>query len=169
MFVAHEHTFLKYGLMHLAIAHTACNKAARQGIDSLQAHTIHTHRGGEHCGVVLAARVEFRHSIYQGTKGYATAIVAYFGSEIVVYVHLNAFAKPLVKLVDTIVYTLLEQHIYTIFGMRAIAQATNVHAGTRTYVLGILKMSYFALVINDGRSILVLHCLVMFMADPLTC
>ena len=52
--------------------------------------------------------------------------------------------------------------------MRAIAQATNVHAGTRTYVLGILKMSYFALVINDGRSILVLHCLVMFMADPLT-
>lgn len=131
-------------------------------------HTIHTHRGGEHCGVVLAARVEFRHSIYQGTKGYATTIVAYFGSEVVVYVHLNAFAKPLVKLVDTIVYTLLEQHIYTIFGMRAIAQATNVHAGTRTYVLGILKMSYFALVINDGRSILVLHCLVMFMADPLT-
>lgn len=84
------------------------------------------------------------------------------------YVHLNAFAKSLVKLVDTIVYTLLEQHIYTIFGMRAIAQATNVHAGARTYVLGILKMSYFALVINDGRSILVLHCLVMFMADPLT-
>ena len=59
LFVAHEHTFLKYGLMHLAIAHTACYKAARQGINSLQAHTIHTHRGGEHCGVVLAARVEF--------------------------------------------------------------------------------------------------------------
>ncbi len=106
LLVAHKHTLFKDGLAHLSVAHTACYETARQGIHGLQTHTIHTHRCGKYGCIILTTRVEFRHSIHQRTKRNATAVVAYFGCQVVVNVHFYAFAKALIKLVDAIVYTL---------------------------------------------------------------
>ena len=67
-------------------------------------------------GVVLAARVEHAYGLYKLSLWNATAIVAHGDAQVVLHVYLYAVARIHLKLIDRVVYHLLEQHIYAVFG-----------------------------------------------------
>ena len=162
--VADELSFFKRHLAHLSLAAAAGHEAGTQGIDGLEAHAVHTDGSGEDGGVVFCTRVELRNGSLQGAEGNATAIVAHLCGVLVQDVHLDAFAETFVKFVDTVVDGFLEQHIDTIFGVRTVAKASDIHTGTLADVGHVVEMADFALIVVGSRGgldvcvVFFLHC-----------
>ena len=94
---------------------------------------------GKYGGVVLTARVEFRDSVHQFAEGNTAAVVAHFGGAVVGDIHLDALAETFVELVDRVVDGFLEQDVDTIFGVRAVTEAADVHTRASADMLHALK------------------------------
>ena len=137
--IADECAAFEYGFVHTSVAVAACDEAAAEGVDGFQTYAVHTYGSGEYGGVVLTARVEFRHGVYQFAQGDAASVVAHFGGAVVGDIHLNTLAETFVELVDRVVDGFLEQDVYTIFGVRAITEAADVHTGAAADMLHALK------------------------------
>ena len=148
--VAHEHAALKGGLMHLAVAVGAGDELAAQGVHGFQTHAVQTYAGGEHGGVVLRARVEFRHGVDEAAQGNAAPVVADRGRLALLHVHLDALAEAFVELVDAVVDAFFQEHVDTVLGVRAVAETADIHTGARADMVGIFKMPDFAFVVNYG-------------------
>ena len=130
-----EFSAIKDGFAHQAVAITARHELSAQRIDGFQTHTVHTDRSGKDCGVVLTTCIQFRNGIYQFSQRNTTAVVANFCVSIVCDIYFNLLTKSFVEFVDTVVDSFLQQYIDTIFGVRAIAQASDIHPRTSTDVL----------------------------------
>ena len=57
-------------------------------------------------------------------------------------IHLDALSEAHLELIDTVIDNLLQQYIYTVIALRAVAELTDVHTGTQAYVFHIAQMTY---------------------------
>ena len=146
--VAHEDALLEDGLPDLSVAIGMRLEMAAQCIHRLQTYTVQANTLLESLGVILATGVQHGHSLHQFALRYATAIVADAGTQVVLDVHFYALASIHLELVDTVVNDLLQQHIYAILCLLAIAQATDVHARSGADMLHVREMPDIAFVVS---------------------
>ena len=93
----------------------------RQGVYSFKTDAVQADRLLEAFGVELAAGIDFRGHLAHFAEWYAASVVAHAYLAFPGYLDINPFAGAYVELVDGVVNHLLEQHIYAVLGVRAIA------------------------------------------------
>ena len=140
--VARELPSLERGAAHVAVAVGAHLEARAEGVDGLHAHAVEADALLERLRVVLAAGVEHAHGLDELALGYAAAVVAHADAEVLVDVHLDAVAGVHLELVDGVVYHFLQEHVYAVFGQRAVAQPPDVHPGAGAHVLHVRQVAY---------------------------
>ena len=106
--IANEHTLFENRFPYLAITIGICLEMVAQGIYRLQAHTIQTYALLEGFRVILTTSVKHRNGFHEFALRDTSTIVANAGTQIVLYVHLDALAGIHLKFVDAIVYHLFQ-------------------------------------------------------------
>ena len=139
--VVDEFSAFEGGFSELSVAAGAGHKAAREGIDSFQTHPVQSDRGCVLIVVVLTAGVQLRNGGNQTTEGNAAAVVADRSREFVRDFDFDFLTETLVELVDRVVDALFEQHINTIFGMRSVAEASDIHTGAHANVGHVVEVA----------------------------
>ena len=145
--VADHFTTFEDGHTHLTITVATHLKVAAQRIDGLHADTIQTNRLLKGLGVVLTASVQHRDRLDHLSLGDATTIVAHRHPQVLIDRHLNTVTGLHLELIDGVVDDFLQQHIDTIFRQGAIAQATDIHTRTGTYMLHVTQMADILVII----------------------
>ena len=133
--VRNKFTPFKVQYAHLTIAIGLDSEVLAQGIDGFHTHTVQTHRLLESLGVILTASVEHADGFYKLALWNATAIVSDRYPQVVFDIHLYALSGIHLKLVDRVVDDLFQQDIDAVFGQRAVAQSSDIHAWTQADVL----------------------------------
>ena len=101
-------TLLERHLMKLAVPVAACHKLAAQRVDRLQTYAVEAHTGREDRRVILGTCVKATHCIEQSAQRDATAVVAHHGTEVILHLYLYALTETFVKLIYTVVDSLLQ-------------------------------------------------------------
>ena len=134
-------TALEYRFAHLSVSHTSGYETRTQGIDRLGTHTVQTYALLKSLGIVFTSGVQHRYCIDQTTQGNTTAIVAHRNTQIIFYGNVDTLTDSHFKFIDGIVYHFFQKHINSVFRLRTISQAANVHTRTHTHVLHIAQMT----------------------------
>ena len=116
------------------------HKELAEGIYGFQAHTVQPHARREDRGVVFCPGVELAYGRNEASERNAPAEVPHHGTVIFLYLYVYAFPVAFVEFVDAVVYGFLEQHIYSVFAVGAVAKASDVHAGSPSDVLHTFKV-----------------------------
>ena len=139
--VADQFSTFEHGLAHLSVAGTPGHETAAQCIDRLGSHSVQTDTFLEGLGIVFTSGVQHGNGIDQTSQRNASSIVAHGHPQVVFHLDFNAFSGSHLELVDTVVDDFFQQHINSVFHLRAVAQATDVHTGTGTYVLHVAQVA----------------------------
>ena len=134
-------TFLEGSLAHHAIAITAYLEVTAQRIDGLHADTIQTHGLLKSLRVVLTTSIQHGYGLDHLSLWDASPIVSDRNTQVVVNSHLDTVARFHLEFIDGVVDNLFQQHVDTIFGQGAVAQTTDIHTRTSTYMLHITQMT----------------------------
>ena len=146
--IANEDALLEDGLPDLSVAIGVRLEMTAQRIHRLQTYTIQANTLLESLGVILATGVQHGHRLHQFALGNSASIVADAGTQVVLDVHLYALAGVHLELVDTVVYDLLQQNIYTILWLLAIAKSPDVHTRSGADMLHVREMPDITLVVS---------------------
>lgn len=119
-----------YG-MGLTIAHRARSKLARKHIYGLHTHTIQTYGLFEGFAIVLTTRIHLTYGCRQRLQGDASAIIA-DSHHIIFNRDFNPITRTHNKLINRVIDGLLDKHIYSIVGLRAITQLSDIHTWSQT-------------------------------------
>ena len=128
-----QNALAEFGALDLAVAETLYDKLGRKGVHRLGTHAVHTDGLLEGFGVVLAARIHFRHAVDDLLERDAAAVVAH-AAAVVFHVDFNLLARAHGELVDGVVYNFLREDVDTVVGALAVAQLADVHTGAEPNV-----------------------------------
>ncbi len=132
---------LKAGPGALPVAVGADVEGFRQGVDGLGTDAVESDGLLEDLVVELAAGVEDAHGLDHGVQGNPAAEVAHGD-----VVHLDSdpdlLAEAHRELVDGVVHDLLQQDVNAVAGVVAVAQAADIHARAKAYVLYAFERAY---------------------------
>ena len=103
-----QSALFKVSLSHLAVAVATYLKAATQGVDRLDAHTIQTYTLLKGLRIILTAGVQLADGLDQLALRNATAIISNSYTQVILDGDLDALTGPHLKLVDAIVHHLLK-------------------------------------------------------------
>ena len=120
------------GPAHFAVAMASHFEVRAERVDRFHTHSVQSHALLECLGIVFAARVEHAHRFDEFAQRDTAAIVAYADPQVVLYGDFYPSAGIHFKLVDAVVYHFFQKHVDTVFGMRTVAQFSDVHARTGT-------------------------------------
>ena len=129
-----ELTPAEAGVGTLAFAEGGYVELLRHGVHCLGAHAVHTYAFLEMGVVELAAGVQLGGGVHHLVQGNAAAIVP-DGDRAVLDGDVNPFAESHGEFVHRVVDDFLQEHVDAVLGLRAVAQASDVHAGPRADVL----------------------------------
>lgn len=128
-------------MAHLSLAERLHLEMRAEGIDRLHTHTIQAHTLLEGLAVVLATSIEHTDSLDKLALRNASAIIAHADTKIVLDVDFESRSGAHLELVDGVVHHLFQEHIDAVFGQIAIAQTSDVHTWTGTYMLHIAQVA----------------------------
>ena len=151
--VALQHAPFEHHGTDLAVAVAAHLEPRAQRVHRLDAHTVQAHALLERLRVVLAARVQFAHRFHQFALGDAASIVAHADAAVVLDGYFDFLACAHLELVYRVVYRLLQQHVDAVVALRAVAQASYVHAGAYTDVLHVVQVADVLLGVVHPRGL----------------
>ena len=123
----------EFGALDLAVAETLYDKLGGKGVHRLGTHAVHTDGLLEGFGVVLAARIHFRHAVDDLLERDAAAVVAH-AAAVVFHVDFNLLARAHGELVNGVVDDFLREDVDTVVGALAVAQLADVHTGAEPNV-----------------------------------
>ena len=142
-------------MAHLSLAERLHLEMRAEGIDRLHTHTIQAHTLLEGLAVVLATSIEHADSLDKLALRNASAIIAHADTKIVLDDDFESLAGANLELVDGVVHHLYQEHLDAVFGQIAIAQTSDVHTRTGTYMLHITQV--------PDVVISILYCIVVFL------
>ena len=120
--------------MGLAVAHRTGGEFAREHVHGLDAHAVQTHGLLEGLAAVLAAGVHLADGRRERLQGDAASVVAH-RDPIVLDGDLHLTSGAHDELVHRVVHHLLDKHVDTVVGLRAVAQLADIHARTQPDML----------------------------------
>ena len=119
-------------------------------IDGLDTHAVESDTLLECLGVVLSSGVEHAHCLDEFALRYAASIVAHADTEVVVDVDFNAFAGIHFEFVDGVIDDFLEEDIDAVLWEVAVAEPSDVHAGSGAHMLHVGEVAYVVVGVLDG-------------------
>lgn len=125
----HQGAHAENGAFPFAVAVCDDFELGAEGVDGFEAYAVQSDRFLERRRVVLAAGIHLRGYINERTEGNSTAIVAH-GSRFFVDVHGDLLSEPHHIFVDRVVENLFQEHVYAVVGIGAVAEFSDIHAGT---------------------------------------
>ena len=140
--IALQHATLESYRAHLAITEAGGGEVQAEGIDGLGTYAVEAYALLECFAVVLTPGIEHAHGFYELPLRNAAAIVAHADNTVVGDVNFDAFAGIHLEFIDAVVDDLLEQYIDAVIALRAVAQLSDVHAGSQPYMLHIAEVTY---------------------------
>ena len=164
--IAHQPTLLKLRTAHLALAERLNNKTTTEHIHGFGSYAIQTDTLLERLRVVLATRIQHRDGIHHLAQRYASAIVPNLDTSVLhtyLHLHLNHLAFAHAKLVNRVVYRLLDEHIDTVVRVASVAQFANIHTRPAADMLAVVQMNNIRLIVRGCR-----HCLVLVTHETCT-
>ena len=142
-----ESAALKLKRTYLTVTPAAHLKVKAQRIHSLKAHAVQTHALLESLAVKLTAGIQHAHSLHKLALRDSAPVVTHRYPARVRKLYLYALAGIHAELIHAVVNDLLEQHIDSVIGCRAVAQLAYVHTRTRTDMLHIVHVADIILII----------------------
>ena len=129
-----QDAFFKFSHEGLVFTETLNTEIRRKRIHCLDTYPIQTHRLMECLAIVLGTGVHLGRSCHQFRQRNTTSVVAHRHITFL-DVHFDNLTATHHEFVDTIVDNFLQQHIHTVFGLRSVAQTSDVHTGTQADML----------------------------------
>ena len=155
--VADELAFLEDEGSHFSLAVALHLEAGTEGVDGLHAHAVESYALLEGLGVVFSARVEHAHGLHELSLRDSAAVVAHAHGLVVFNVYLNPVAGVHLELIDTVVDDLLEQHVDSVFGQRAVAESADIHARSGAHVLHVGEVADVVVGIGRRQFLLIVN------------
>ncbi len=112
-----------------------------EGIHRLHTHTVQSDTLLERLAVILTTGIQHAHSLDKFTLRNTTTIVAHADPQMIFDINLQSGSSSHLELVDRVIYHLFQKHIDTILRQVTIAQTTDIHTRTSTYMLHIAQVS----------------------------
>jgi hypothetical protein len=91
--------------------------------------------------VVFTTRVQYAYGFYQLSLRDASSVVAYADAEVLFNGNFDFLTGLHFELVDTVVNDFFEEDIDSVFGVRAIAQPTDVHTGACAHMFHVAQVA----------------------------
>ena len=140
--IALQDALAEHGATCLSVAETLHFEACAEGIDCFETDAIEADALLEGFGVVLTTCIKHGNCLNKFAKRDASSVVTNTDAEVVFYVDFDAFACPHFEFVDTIVDDFLEKNVDSVFRLRAIAEATDVHTRTCSDMFHVGEVAY---------------------------
>ena len=150
--ITHKFAIFKLRGAHIALTIAPYLKLGGKEVHSLDTYAIHAHRLLESLRVILTTCVKLADGRYHLTLRNTSTIVAKRYSLIFIQIYLNTLTCIHAELVDRVVYRLLQQHVYSIFSVRAISQSAYIHTRSAAHVLYVAQLSDVIIIVINGLS-----------------
>src|ERR1017187_671362 len=141
---------------------TADKKVFRQRVDGFGADAVQANAELEHLVVVFRAGIDLGNTVHDLAEWYAAPVIAH-GHAVALDVDRDLLAVAHDVFVNRVVHDLLEQDVAAVVGMRAGADAPDIHARPQPDVLQRGQRLDLALVVNWCRFFSHKNCAVVKM------
>ena len=134
-------SFGECGDTHFTVTVAAYFKTRAQCVDGFHTDTVQSDAFLKCLAVVFTTRVQYAYGFYQFSLGDASSVVAYADAEVLFNGNFDFLTGLHLELVDTVVNDFFEEDIDSVFGVRAIAQPTDVHTGACAHMFHVAQVA----------------------------